>query len=171
MTNKQGINLLIRSCERCNNRLPFYFNKRKIIMSENINEVANNLLKKFEIRTSEDGENLVIYNDEGHFKNFIREVHGQKFSCDFVYQTIYNCIESISNNGNDINCILEDVTPDTHLDDLIKWSVRQSRIHYINDVLSEYHPKNYSELLHVAQVKEIEEICIQTLGYLVTHSH
>lgn len=140
-------------------------------MSKNIIEVSNNLLEKFEIRTSEDGENTVIYNGEGHFKNFIREVYGSKLSDSFVYQTIYDCIESISNNRNDIYSILEDVIADQDWDDLIKWSNSQSRSDYVDDVLSEYQIQTYWELLHVAQAREIEEICIQTLDYVITLSH
>lgn len=144
-------------------------------MSRNINEVVvKDLLEKFEIKIRDNGKSIVTCNSECTLKNFIHKVHGDKRPDNFVYQTIFGCLEHISNSKNygviNIDIMLEALPADNDLDDLIDWSIRQSRSDYVDEVLSESKIKTYLVLLRAAQAKEIKKICIQTLDYLVETS-
>ena len=138
------------------------------LMSKNINEVANLQKQSFIIKTKENGNDVtIVCNSNSYLKDFIYKVHKDNLPDNFIYKTIYNCIESISNGNCEIHSILEDVTADIHTHDLIQWaSSNLNRASYINDILLEYDTDNFTELLQLAQSKEIEEICYATLQFL-----
>lgn len=136
-------------------------------MSKNINKVAKHLLEKFEVKTKACGEKIIICHSNSHLQDFIQEVHGELLPDNFIYQTIYNCIESVANGSSTVSAAFEEMTPDTNIYDLTEWSISvPSRIHRINNILPEYHGDNYTELLQIAQTSELESICIQTISYL-----
>ena len=137
-------------------------------MSKNIKEVAHLQKQSFIIKTIDDSYDVITAcNSNVYLKNFIKKVHKSEFPDDFIYKTIYNCIESISNGNCEILSILEDVTADIHTYELIQWSVSNlSRTSYIDDILSNYMVEDFNELLQFAQSKEIEEICYATLHFL-----
>jgi len=137
-------------------------------MSKNIKEAANLQKQSFIIKTKENSDDVVtVCNSNIYLKNFIHKVHKNNLPDDFIYKTIYNCIESISNGSCEISSILEDVTVDVHTHDLIQWaSSNFDRTSYIDDILSEYMIEDFNELLQHAQSKEIEEICYETLHFL-----
>lgn len=86
---------------------------------------------------------------------------------DFKYKIIYNCIESVADGRTEISGVLEDVTADIYLHELITWSASNStRLSFINDVLAEYQVEGFIDLLQHAQSREIEEICYATLSFL-----
>jgi hypothetical protein len=137
-------------------------------MSNKINKVANHLLEKFEVKTRSNGENFVTCHCQSHLGDFIQEVHDGHLPDDFIHQIIYSCIYSVANHNSQSICeVLEDIEPYYNIYDLTKWSISlPSRFHSINDTLSEYEGDNYTELLQIAQSREIESICEQTICYL-----
>jgi len=137
-------------------------------MSKNIKEVARLQKQSFIIKTiNDDYDVITTCNSNIYLKNFIKKVHKNELPDDFIYKTIYNCIESISNGNCEIFSILEDVPSDIHTHILIQWaSSNSNRTSYINDTLSEYMIEDFNKLLRLAQSKEIEEICYETLHFL-----
>jgi len=137
-------------------------------MNKNIKEVASLQKQGFIIKTKENGNDVItVCNSNIYLKNFIHKVHKDNLPDDFIYKTIYNCIESVANGNFEISSILEDVTADIHTHDLIRWaSSNFDRTSYIDDILSEYMIEDFNELLQLAQSKEINEICYATLQFL-----
>lgn len=136
-------------------------------MSNKINMVASPLLEKFEQKTRSNGENFVTCHCESHLKDFIREVHDGQVFDDFIHQIIYSCIDSVANGSQSLCEVLEDIEPYPNIYDLTEWSISSpERFHSINDILSEYEGDNHAELLQIAQSREIESICEQTICYL-----
>ena len=137
-------------------------------MSKNIKEAANLQKQSFIIKTKENSDDVItVCNSNVYLKNFIHKVHKNNLPDDFIYKTIYNCIESVANGNFEISSILEDVTADIHTHDLIRWaSSNFDRTSYIDDILSEYMIEDFNELLQHAQSKEIEEMCYSTLRFL-----
>lgn len=136
-------------------------------MSKNINKVAKHLLEKFEVKTKSCGEKIIICHCNSHLQDFIQEVHGDLLPDNFIYQTIYDCIESVANGSSTVFSVFEDMTPSINIYELTEWSISApSRIHRINNILPEYYGDNYTELLQLAQASEIESIVIQAINYL-----
>lgn len=144
-------------------------------MSKNINKVAIQNIEFFQIKAREDGKDIIVCDSNGSIKDFIHEVHNGHLPDDFIYKTIYNCIESVADGRTEITGVLEDVTADIYLHDLIGWSASNpTRLSYINDVLAEYQVEGFINLLQHAQSNEIEEICYATLSFLESeaeHTH
>ena len=129
--------------------------------------VAKNLLEKFEVKTNADGKEIIICYGHKDLKNFIQKVHGELLPDNFIYQTIYNCIESVANGSTTLFDVFEDMTPEYDIYDLTEWSVSNPlRINRVNSVLAKCQGKNYVELLNSAQCGEIGVICLQTFDYL-----
>lgn len=137
-------------------------------MSKNIKEVANLLKQSFIIKTKENSDDVItVCNSDIYLKKFIKKAHKNNLPDNFTYKTIYNCIESVANGNFEMPSILEDFTADIHTHDLIQWaSSNFDRTSYIDDILSENMVENFNELLQLAQYKEIEEICYETLNFL-----
>jgi len=136
-------------------------------MNKNINKVAIQSIKFFQIETREDGEEFIVCTSNGSIKDFIHQMHDGHLPDDFTYKIINNCIESVASGRTEISGVLEDVPADIYTYDLIKWSSSNlERISYINDVLSESQIEDFNELLQHAQSREIEEICYATLSFL-----
>ena len=136
-------------------------------MSKKINKVAILLKEQFETKTREDGEEFIVCNSNGAIKDFIHQVHDGHLPDDFIYKTIYNCVESVAEGRTEISGVLEDVTADIYLHELITWSASNpTRLSYINGVLAEYQVEGFIDLLQHAQSNEIEEICYATLSFL-----
>jgi len=136
-------------------------------MSNKINKVASHLLEKFEVKTNADGKEIIICYGHKDLKNFIQKVHGEFFPDDFIYQTIYNCIESVANGSSTLFDIFENVQLDKNIYDLVEWSVSNPlRINRVNSVLAKCQGKNYVELLNSAQCGEIGVIYLETFDYL-----
>jgi len=137
-------------------------------MNKNIKEVASLQKKSFIIKTKDNSDDVItVCNSNIYLKNFIHKVHKNNLPDDFIYKTIYNCIESVANGNFEISSILEDVTADIHTHALIQWaSSNFDRTSYIDDILSEYMVEDFNELLQLAHSKEIEEICYATLSFL-----
>jgi hypothetical protein len=136
-------------------------------MSNKINKVASHLLEKFEVKTRSHGDNFIICHCKSHLQDFIQEVHAGIFPDEFIYQVIYICIKSVANDNQSLCAVLDGVRPDNNIYSLTEWSISTpSRIYSINNILSEYEGNNYSELLQLAQLREIKSICEQTICYL-----
>lgn len=136
-------------------------------MNKNINKVAVQNIKFFQIKTREDGKEIIFCNSNGSIKDFIHKAHDGHLPDDFKYKIIYNCIESVADGRTEISGVLEDVTADIYLHELITWSASNStRLSFINDVLAEYQVEGFIDLLQHAQSREIEEICYATLSFL-----
>jgi len=136
-------------------------------MSKNINKVAIQNIELFQIKTREDGEEFIVCNSDGAIKDLIHEVHNGHLPDDFKYKIIYNCIESVAGGRTEISGVLEDVTADIYIHELITWSASNStRLSFINDVLADYQVEGFIDLLQLAQSNEIEEICYATLSFL-----
>ena len=136
-----------------------------------LQELAEYYASQFDYKTRPNGSRIVIMRDNADDKDllteFVREIHGDRFPDDYIYQYIYDSLLLIGEGCDEYFCPEADIY-NTELFDYVQ--SHASRLDAADEEIDQGNATTIIDAVQIAQANEKREIYEQVWNFLESKS-